>query len=242
MSKLPKAPLLEVIYELRWNITNQQDLTKFQYFHGDLYAALKNDYPFRQLLTLPDMPSALLINSPVYRFRSEENGYPLFQLGPGLLSFNTTDATYDWDEYFDRCKKITSSFFKVYQLSKDEKFRPNLVYVDFFKFDFENEDVITFINENLNILLKQNFYDSVNYASSISLGFNYKTELGQLDISLNSGKNDKNETGIVLKTQLNGPFVPPNTDEVLNWLDEAHNFCSDLFKQMTRGQLYESFK
>ncbi len=80
MSKLPNAPLIEVIYELRWDVKDEQDLGKFQYLHGDLYAAKKIEYPLREILISVDVPVGLLINNPVYRFRSKEN-YPLFQLG-----------------------------------------------------------------------------------------------------------------------------------------------------------------
>ncbi|MGI8634171.1 MAG: TIGR04255 family protein [Segetibacter sp.] len=241
MSKLPKAPLLEVIYELRWDIKNEQDLVKFQYLHGDLYAAQKINYPSRELLTPADMPMALMINNPVYRFKSKE-GYPLFQLGPGILSLNTTDATYFWKDYYVSCKSLTSSFLDVYQLTNEEKFRPNLIYLDFYKFDFLNDDVITFINDNLNIVLSQHFFKTTNNPSTINLAFNYITELGKLDILLNSGLNGSNETGLIIRTQLNGPVVKKNTDEIMSWLDKAHTFCSGLFKEMTKGKLYETFK
>lgn len=241
MSKLPKAPLLEVIYELRWDIKNEQDLVKFQYLHGDLYSAQKTNYPSRELLTPTDMPMALMINNPVYRFKSNES-YPLFQLGPGVLSLNTTDATYFWEDYYEGCRNLTASFFDVYQLTNDEKFRPNLIYLDFYKFDFINNDVITFINDNLNIVLSQNFYKTIKNPSTISLAFNYTTDLGKLDILLNAGLNGSNETGLVIRTQLNGPAVAPSTDEIMSWLDKAHTFCSNLFKEMTKGDLYETFK
>ena len=44
MSKLLKAPLLEVIFEINWDITNKNDIIEFQYLHGDMYSNLKNSY------------------------------------------------------------------------------------------------------------------------------------------------------------------------------------------------------
>ena len=41
MSKLPKAPLVEVVFELKWDIKIKSDLDDFQYLYGDLYANLK---------------------------------------------------------------------------------------------------------------------------------------------------------------------------------------------------------
>jgi len=88
MSKLPKAPLLEVIFELRWQIKQKSDLTKYQYLIGDLYSAIKKTYPVRESLAPPEVPTDILINNPVHRFRKDKNQYPLVQIGPGLLTLN----------------------------------------------------------------------------------------------------------------------------------------------------------
>jgi len=72
MSKLPNAPLLEVIFELRWKITNKNDLAKYQYLHGDLYSILKNSYHFRESLAPVEIPVEVLINKPIHRFRKEK--------------------------------------------------------------------------------------------------------------------------------------------------------------------------
>lgn len=42
MSKLPNAPLIEVVIELRWQITQKNELTGIQYLYGDLYNELKD--------------------------------------------------------------------------------------------------------------------------------------------------------------------------------------------------------
>lgn len=241
MSRLPKAPLIEVIFELRWSITNTSDLAKFNYLHGDLYSLIKKDYPHREHLVPPDTPAALLLNNPIYRFRNEVNGYPLVQLGPGLLTVNTTDAKYFWQDYFQWCKSLISSFCEVYKPSNDEMFHTNLIYYDLFVFDLQKNDVIAFINENLNINLRQSFLETSRHPSKVAIGFNYETEYGQLDITLDTGKSME-EKGLVLKTQLTGPHTQLGSDTIPLWLDEAHTFCSNLFKQMIHGNLYESFK
>ncbi len=41
MSKLPNAPLVEVIFELRWKVDKNDELVKCQYLHGDLFAKVK---------------------------------------------------------------------------------------------------------------------------------------------------------------------------------------------------------
>ncbi|HPH00719.1 MAG TPA: TIGR04255 family protein, partial [Tenuifilaceae bacterium] len=89
MSKLPKAPLVEVVFELRWQIINKVDLSKIPYLYGDIYSQLKNKYPFRESIVPPEIPIDILINQPVHRFRTAPNDYPLFQVGTGIITLNT---------------------------------------------------------------------------------------------------------------------------------------------------------
>jgi len=243
MSKLPNAPLLEVIYELKWNITNNQDLGKYQYLHGDLYAKLREFFTTREQLVAPEIPLDLLIQKAIHRFRRVANGYPLYQTGPGILTFNTDNDSYYWDQYYTEAERLTKSFFEVYQYSKDEKFRPSLMFIDFFQFNFNEKDVLSFITENLHININQTFYRQQSPASGFNLDLAYKTEYGQLHILLSTGlANVKQGNGLILQTRLNGPEFAGNPEQILAWLSTAQDFCSKMFKEMTKGKLYESFK
>ena len=241
MSKLPNAPLLEVIYELRWILSNPKDLSDFQYLHGDLYNAQKKFYPVRQNLVPIELPSQMFVNNPIFRFRTEVNGYPLFQLGPGVLTLNTVDSKYHWEEYFQWCKELTNAFIQVYPKAKEFKFKPNLIYIDFYKFDFSNDDIIEFINKKLNINFGQRFFKSDLNPNTVSGSFGYKTDDGSLNLSFNKGKDQAGNEGLVLKTQLDGDETSLNTNTLYMWLEKAHEFCSNLFKDMTKGELYDSF-
>jgi len=46
MSKLPNAPLIEVIFEPRWKVTDKEKLSKCQYLHGDLLSSIKDVYTY----------------------------------------------------------------------------------------------------------------------------------------------------------------------------------------------------
>ena len=242
MSKLPNAPLLEVIFELRWKITNKNDLSRCQYLHGDLYSRLSEKYPIRESLTPIELPSELLINNPAHRFRTNKGGYPLFQVGPGIITLNTIDDTYAWSEYFELIKELIHNFFKVYPLIEHEKFTPNLRYVDFFKIDPEKENLIEFIRNSLNTSIEQRFYSEPDFPSVITLNFAYPTKLGQFIFNLNNGNNQRAEKGLILQTGVKGMEFTPNTEELFTWINESHEFCSDIFKKLTAGSLYESFK
>ncbi len=72
------------------------------------------------------------------------------------------------------------------------------------------------------------------------MGFAYSIKLGNLRINFQKGKNN-NIDGILLQTRINGQPLTPNQENIKNWFSEAHTLSSNLFKQLTEGELYESF-
>jgi uncharacterized protein (TIGR04255 family) len=240
MSKLKNAPLLEVIFELRWNMADSSHWERYPYLHGDLYSQLKNKYPQRELLVPGEVPQEVMINKPVYRFKSQ-NGYPLFQVGPGLITLNTTDDFYEWDDYFAQIKELSNEFFQLYNFGPNEKVSPSLSYYDFLKLDLEEQDVLGYLSENLNIKITQNFHEFNEDPNSFNLGIGYKTNLGNFNLRIDAGINKNQEKGLILQFQLNGLQKQPNIEDLTSWLNDGHKLCSKLFKQLTEGNLFNSF-
>ena len=239
MSKLPSAPLMEVIFELKWMIKEPDGLAKYQYLPGDLFSELKNRYSFRQSLAPPEIPLDLLVHKPTYRFRVEEGEYPLFQVGPGVITLNTDDNNYYWEEYYSWAEELLSTFYRVYA-PNNESFIPYLRYIDFIALDFKNSNVFEFVSENLQIKVSQDFHKNSENPANINLGFSYATDLGNFYFNLTRGNNDGVE-GILLQNSLSG-VAEQNMDSILLWLKNSHDFLSSTFKDITRGSLYESFK
>ena len=239
MSKLPSAPLMEVIFELKWEVQNRDDLARYQYLPGDLFSELKDSYPFRQSLVAPEIPIDLLKHKAVYRFRVKEGKYPLFQVGPGVITLNTDDDTYYWATYYDRAKELLSAFYKVYA-TESESFTPHLRYIDFIAADFGSLNVFEFINENLQLDFSKDFHKGYSNPNDINLGFSYGTELGNFFFNLTRA-NSNGRDGILLQSSLSGSSEQ-SIDGILMWLKNSHEFLSNTFKEITKGSLYESFK
>src|SRR5690606_24284977 len=125
---------------------------------------------------------------------------------------------------------------------ESETFQSNLLYLDFFKFDFINNNVNDFINESFNIVINQGFIEETGNPFHLDFGFFYKTELGNLSVTLKKGQNGKKDDGIVMQTSLHGKDSMKSSDNVLSWLNRAHEFSSKIFKEITKGELYNSFK
>lgn len=243
MSRLPKAPLIEVIFELRWKVSDKDDLTRFQYLHGDLYSEFRNQYSHRNLLTPPDIPLELIVSQAQYQFRREKDSYPLIQVGPGLVTLNTDDAHYYWDEFYGWTKELTQKFFKLYQFKKGEKVTPVLYYLDFFDVNPEKNDVMKFVNEKLHIGVTQTFLeDSKSKPSDVNIGLNYPIELGHLLVNVQTGNHAQKGKGLVMQTKITGKGFEANKKLVDSWVDDAHGVCRQIFRKMTEGELYQSFQ
>lgn len=244
MSKLKNAPLVEVIFELRWviGVNDKEELAKCQYLHGDLYAQIKDEYKERESLVAQGIPMEFYLNNPSHRFRVAKDDYPLIQVGPGLLTVNTVDSKYIWEEYEVQVKNAIAKFFDVYVFDPAKEITLTLHYFDFLEFAFEKNDVYDYLSKNLNLSIQQNFYKNKNNPNNFNLGFFYTTDLGSLSIQITKGKNLQQIDGIIMQTTIVSKRIKPSKDLIHNWLNESHDFCSQLFKDMTKGNLYESFK
>lgn len=240
MSKLPNAPLVEVVTELRWQITKKEELTEIQYLYGDLYNELKEKYPYRENIIPVDIPMEMTLSQPVHRFRSKAGGYPLIQIGPGILTLNTIDEIYEWSTFFEEAKMVLEKFMKIYELP-DKMVVPGIMYIDFFPFNFEESDLLDYINGNFKVRLTQSFLKTEKPPVDFNMGFAYNIELGQLRVNFQKGKVNSKD-GIILQTRINGQSLLAKEETLFKWLNDAHKLTSDLFKQLTSGELYESFK
>lgn len=59
---------------------------------------------------------------------------------------------------------------------------------------------------------------------------------------MNRGKNLKKEDGIIIQTSILNSEMTGETNIINTWLEEAHSFSSQLFKDMMKPSMYETFK
>lgn len=245
MSKLPNAPLVEVVFELRWDINSKNDLVDFQYLHGDLYSSIKDSFPIRENLVPPDIPFEALRAIPVFRFRKSNNSYPLIQIGPGVISFNTVDEFYEWESFRDEVNLLIDKINKIYPKFENLSKKTSLIYIDFIKIDKSINNSLDFINDNFNINISSNILPK--YAektlNEVNYTFNYIVENNSLSLNIADGKiNDSNFDGLVLQTRVNSLVANFNTLELKSWLDKSHELSSDTFKSIIKEELYNTFK
>lgn len=244
MSKLPNAPLVEVIFEIRWDSADKVSLDKFQLLLGSMYSELKNDFPtVIHLRPDPAIPFNAFVGMPTHRF-SSVNGYPMYQLGPGIMSVNMTNEDYVWENFIETIKKIVSVFEKLSEL-QGQDITIALKYLDFFKCNFSEINLTEYIKNNFHLNVEAPYLDDAP-AKTFSFATTRRIETGAFTMTMNTGYNNINGTqieGIITESNISEkvPFESLNS-YIISELPKAHEFLGKFFKQMTEGSLYNSFE
>lgn len=245
MSILPKAPLVEVIFEIRWDSSSNEEMEKFQFLIGAMRAELINDYPEGLHLT-PDsnIPLTAFMNSPVFRFKNIQENL-LYQIGPGLLSINCVDVNYDWGMFSKEVYRIVDVFKKLYPIAEEKKVNIALKYLDFFEVDPVNNNLFAYLKTNFNLDINAAFFKQ-KQPLTLGLATSYQVEQGVFNLSINTGKINNpivNKSGFIVESSISNTEKARVIFENIEFeLNNSHSYLSDFFKNLTEGNLYESFK
>src|SRR5437870_557567 len=99
--ELRHKPLAEAIFELRWALgtgssTGFEHDPGFRIFLGRYYDRVHQQYPFVVDLPTAQVPEDMTAHVVRHQFRARQNGWPLTQIGPGILTVNHNEE-YTWD-------------------------------------------------------------------------------------------------------------------------------------------------
>lgn len=242
MSKLPQAPLVEVVFELKWDINTQDKMEKFRFLPGDLATELKQIFPWRESLVPVEIPLEIMVHKPVFRHRVAAGGYPLFQVGPGIVSLNFSNDVYFWEVFEQKASVVIEKLFSCYQFTDDDVLTPALTYIDFFGLDFNSRSAFEYINENFSFRFIQLFDSQITHPSEINLGFSWRERDNNISGMIHSGFNAEGQSGIIMQTKCSAVSLKAGKRQLIEWLNQAHNRLSSLFKGIIQEHFYESFK
>ncbi|MEJ7646162.1 MAG: TIGR04255 family protein [Chryseolinea sp.] len=249
MPKLPKAPLQEAIFEIRWDLDvdpeNNQIIDKgFQLAQGKLQDLAKARFPEFHRKMPHGFPDQLIQYQVVNQHWSGKGKWPVIQLGPGIFTVNETEANYDWPStYFPLIKESIDWVFKAY----DGQLKINnavVRYVDSVKlkdygFDGRWQD---FVTEHFNF----SFVNSFNTRGKVKgLQFSQLFELkdsSALHIAMNSGKYRTTDDDALIWQTAVSKQARFDKNSLISWLEYAHTTTSTLFKEMTKQSFYASFQ
>jgi uncharacterized protein (TIGR04255 family) len=161
---LDKKPLAEAIFELRWALqptpfvqTSGQSIAQtgsapplsdpgFKILVGVFYNSVSKLYPYSQDLPVAQIPENLTPYVVRHQFRASPGGWPVIQLGPGVLTVNDTKG-YSWKDFRDRLLYALDKLYACYPRTI-ALLKPTVAifrYVNAIPFDYNRSSITAFL-------------------------------------------------------------------------------------------------
>lgn len=253
--KLKNQPLIESIFEIRWNLTEISPGTftdpNYQLLIGQLYSRIKSQYPFHEQLPTTLMPIDMAKYVIQHRFRKEKDAWPLVQIGPGILTINETEEYY-WPDFEKNIGEILTVFFDIYPNfdSELEINRLLLRYIDAIEFNYEENNIFSFLEEKMKLhlriedtLLSSNEIEGYPYLLDLRLSFPSNHPKGALSLRFRKGQK-KGADALIWETSIESlkGDTPHNILGIKDWLISAHNLSHKWFFESLDEGLLRRFR
>ncbi|MFT5780256.1 MAG: hypothetical protein ACI837_003217 [Crocinitomicaceae bacterium] len=243
--KLPNAPLQEVIFELLWEIDfdqlgNPVD-QDYELAQGLFADKVRKDFPLRRR-TMPEGAPIKIYPKTIHQFWKDHNVWPVVQLGPGILAVNETEHNYDWSSKFyplikKQIKNLEGSYGKelVYKNS-------SLRYIDAVEIsEIDRQSILKYVNSKFNFSISNNF-DLPGSVSHVNLTQTFDVDKDtKLSLIVNDGINKFKKPAIIWQTHIISNSRK-NKEEIVSWVNKAHDLTSNLFKNIVNKDFYDGFK
>lgn len=253
---LKNKPLVEAIFELRWNLHEPVKGIfvdpNYRVLVGRVHSKIEKEYPFHEELPTVSMPDEISAYVTQHRFRKGKDDWPLLQIGPGIFTLNDTNK-YTWDDFRTRISDAVTTLFDAYpESSKSLKVNGLLLrYLDAIDFEYSN-NVLDFLNKNMkfNVKLIGDFFNGTGVKDSpididMRLAYSANKPKGIVNLRfLKGGRNPTNKSILVWDTsvQLKDDNTLKTIDDVMAWVDQAHVLTDDWFFKIIEGELERRFE
>ncbi len=252
---LLNPPLVEAIFELRWEIQTDQQSGRmrdpaYPMMYGRMYERLKKDFPIiEDLPTTQVHPEAnpYLVR---HRMRRERNGYPLIQVGPGILTVNDAQG-YSWSFFKSLILRVVESVVDLYPTGTLPLnfVKAEIRYVNGIRFDGQKEHPVAFLGEKLHTkveldkdLFELNDMSDKPVGVGLNLAYTLHKPVGNLLLGTQLGQID-GKAAYLIQTAIQsfGETVPHDRDAFDPWLNDAHAVAENCFVSLCKGALLEKF-
>lgn len=251
--ELKNKPLLEAILEVRWALQGMPPAPQvdphYKLLLGRLFDRVSPEYPVYEQLPSANFPDELVGYIVQHRFRIKTNGWPLIQIGPGILTVNSTND-YKWEDFKPRIQSVLNRLYVAHP-KVDELKITNLIlrYIDAIEFDSDKENIFEFLKDKLKlqISLPDTLFKDNNIRQSpnnFEWRCSFDTQIPKGKINLGFANGQKNsESAIILETT-----IESIADDLQNmpksfeaWLEHAHSLADDWFFKLIEGDLERRF-
>jgi uncharacterized protein (TIGR04255 family) len=259
-----KIPLIEIIVEIKWKLQELVSLharidPHFEEFYKDFGDAVtQQGFNFFEPLVPDEIPREFTAGQPLYRFRKKADGYPLFQIGYGLLTVNTAPTTTEpytgWDNFIETIKLATKTLFERYPVANKylKIDHLELKYINAFDKDYGYQQFLSFAKDSLGITIVSTntpILEALDENADFQLSYQGKFKSAPNDIGYikiyPGAKHDINRSGnripalfaeLGMRTHLKETVA--SQDKIVEWLDKAHGTISDdWFENLIKGDI-----
>jgi len=245
---LPKKPLIEALVEIKWGTEGEMD-PGFHLLVGRLYERVRSEYPDVEDLPMSNFPSAFMTHVVRHRLRRTKGGWPLIQIGPGILTINETES-YTWDDFSRRSRDVLPKLFEAHPSGDKLQVSQLLLrYINGVDLDYLREDVLEFLHKNMrtDLALPTSVFsdgqvDPKPMEFGLRMSFPAANPKGMLTVQINTGE-IKKRPGLIweLLFRSAGTEIPEMPREFDSWLEGAHNTVERWFFELSKGPLLERF-
>jgi len=251
--QLKNKPLVEAIFEIHWALQQpsrgHEHDPHYKLLLGRFYDRVARDYPEHEQLPTASVPDEIVGHIVQHRFRIGRDQWPLVQLGPGVMTVNST-ADYTWGDFCPRAVRATNSLFEAYPKSSDfEVTHLILRYIDAVDFDYTSEHAYDFLKDKLKVdlSLPENLFAETGVEQrprvfSWHTAFSCSNPAGVVNIRFATGRKEE-APAIVWETRLQSSSndIPELPDGIQQWLNAAHEVTGDWFFKLIEGDLERRF-
>jgi uncharacterized protein (TIGR04255 family) len=264
--QLATNPLTEAWLELQWRTRDADQLLEpieqmdvdpaFAFSLGAFYNAVRGRYPQQEKLPAAQVPDSMLPHVPRYRFRAAAETWPLLQIGPGVAAVNFTKP-YSWKLFRDEALFLLSALRSAYEGSPVTATKQVLRYQDLFPFDYERQNVLTYLGTMLNLPLQTPTYmpgpaGEQEWPRDVVLHLAYPLHtpdaVGTIRIATGTATKAEGDLqrAVVVELEVlarnldSGAFA--DSQAFGEWLDAAHDVIHEWFFALIDGKLREQFE
>ena len=262
--KLPNAPLIEVVFELRWALEGSEGLP-IPLQLDPVYPLLAYEFTEKAKLhgfnvrrEMAAGPTGPLGHSIQYRFyKDDESPFPIWQIGPGIFAYNES-TDYEWESFKSSLRKAAQVLLSSYPKTKASQIRPvhmELRYTDTYTKELlGHTDLAKFLDNDVNLMMKPNeFFNSDYFVGPVNGKLEIVRELSRdkestFQLAIGTGEASKKPALLVfskvvkksddMKLGSNSRSIVSN---LIHWADEAHELTHEFFLNFVSEALMKKF-
>ncbi len=264
-SRLPNAPLTEVVFEMRWGVAQPSDipppLSPDPGYPSivDTFTSFARKSGFKRHVNIQELVYGGLAHGISRRFYRGEENFPLLQIGPGIFAANDS-SQYEWKSFRALAEKGATDIIKNYPKFKEfalEITQLELRYIDAFEEDLiGSSNFLEFIGKATTTKIELSpFLENrsiFSHEKRMRVQFNTDVKgMANTVFAVDIGTGKKGDIPVIrleskVITQA-GRVIPVGQSAIFStklrtWLEKAHGITSPFFKDFVKQDVFEKFK